>query len=160
MNITPYRFTLAVASVAAALALPAPAEARVTRIIVDTRVDLANPVDPTTKPYELLTGRAFGELDPRDRHNEVLTDIQLAPRNANGKVEYIASFRIRKPKDNNLMSGVMWHDVPNRGGNVNLPNDSFGALDAQLLSGWQGDNSGATALPANVTCLPPYVAPC
>ena len=54
----------------------------------------------------------------------------------------------------------MWHDVPNRGGDVNFPNDSFGGNDVQLLSGWQGDNSGGTAVPANVNCLPPYVAPC
>jgi hypothetical protein len=59
-----------------------------------------------------------------------------------------------------LASGVMWHDVPNRGGNVGLPADSFAAYDTQLLSGWQGDNAGGTAVPANASCLPPYVAPC
>jgi hypothetical protein len=75
-------------------------------------------------------------------------------------VEYIASFRIRKPTDDSTISGVMWHDVPNRGGDVNFPADSFAGNDVQLLSGWQGDNSGGTAVPANVTCLPPYVAPC
>src|SRR3954466_6617105 len=134
MNFTPYRFTLAAAGIAVGLALPAPGEARVTRIIVDTRVDLANPVD-ATKPYEELTGRAFGELDPNSRHNELLTDIRLAPRNANGKVEYIASFRVRKPTDDSTISGVMWHDVPNRGGDVNFPADSFAGNDVQLLSG-------------------------
>jgi hypothetical protein len=154
MNITPYRFTLAAAAVAAALALPAPGEARVTRIVVDTTTAIAG------QPYQELTGRAFGELDPHSSHNELITDIRNAPRNAKGKVEYIASFRIRKPADNNAISGVMWHDVPNRGGDVNFPNDSFAGNDVQLLSGWQGDNSGGTAVPANVTCLPPYVAPC
>jgi len=151
----------AAAGIAAAVALAwaPPGEARVTRIVIDSTVALTNPVN-AAQPYELLTGRAFGELDPFSRHNELITDIRLAPRNANGKVEYIASFRIRKPKDTNAMSGVMWHDVPNRGGNVNLPSDSFGASDAQLLSGWQGDNAGATTVPANVTCLPPYVLPC
>ncbi len=102
-----------------------------------------------------MTGRAFGELDPNDPHNAIITDIQLAPRNANHDVEYIASFRIRKPKDMSTASGVMWHDVPNRGGDVALPNDSFAGGDAQLLSGWQGDNAGGTAVPVNVGCLPP-----
>jgi hypothetical protein len=150
---------LAIALAAATFAWAAPSEARVTRIVVDATVDITNPVD-ATKPYEQLTGRAFGELDPRGRHNELITDLRLAPRNARGNVEYIASFRIRKPKDASAMSGVMWHDVPNRGGNVNFTNDLFGASDAHLLSGWQGDNSGATVVPANVDCLPPYVAPC
>jgi hypothetical protein len=146
-------------AVAVALAWTPSGEARVTRIVIDATEDIANPVD-ASRPYEQLTGRAFGELDPYRRHNELITDLRLAPRNANDKVEYVASFRIRKPKNTNDMSGVMWHDVPNRGGNVNFPNDSFGASDAQLLSGWQGDNSGATVVPANAGCLPPYVAPC
>src|SRR5216117_1131732 len=148
-------------SIAAAVSLAwaPPSDARVTRIIIDTTAVLANPAVPSN-PYQLLTGRAFGELDPNDAHNALITDIQLATRNANGNVEYIASFRIRKPTDMSSASGVMWHDVPNRGGDVALPNDSFAGGDVQLLSGWQGDNAGGTALPANVSCLPPYVAPC
>jgi hypothetical protein len=145
-----------VAGIAAATALAwaPPGEARVTRIVIDTTV----PISGTT--YEELTGRAWGELDPRDPKNALITDIKLAPRNARGKVEYIASFRIRKPVDMSQSSGLMWHDVPNRGGNVNLTADLLAARDLQLLSGWQGDNAGATRLPPNVDCLPPYVAPC
>src|SRR6266581_5182821 len=158
-HVKAFRAPLA-ACLAAAFAAWGPfADARVTRIVIDTTTDLANPAVPGNL-YQLLTGRAFGELNPNDAHNALITDIQLAPRNANHNVEYIASFRIRKPKDMSTSSGVMWHDVPNRGGDVGLPNDSFGAGDAQLLSGWQGDNAGGTAVPANAKCLPPYVAPC
>ena len=146
----------ALAGVAAAVALAwAPqSDARVTRIVVDTTTAISG------QPYDELTGRAFGELDPRHHNNRNITDIELAPRNARGKVEYIASFRIRKPTGTS--SGMMWHDVPNRGGNVALPADSFAAFDMQLLSGWQGDNAGvnATSIPANASCVPPYVAPC
>ena len=66
--------------------------------------------------YETLAGRAFGELDPNDPHNAIITDIRLAPRNANGKVEYVASFFLVKPIDMSKSSRLMWHDVPNRGG--------------------------------------------
>ncbi|HEY3180995.1 MAG TPA: hypothetical protein VGL25_19195, partial [Casimicrobiaceae bacterium] len=131
------------------------ADARVTRIVIDTTADINN--QPL---YQELTGRAFGELDPNDPHNTIITDIDIAPRNANGKVAYVASFVLRKLKDMSLASGVMWHDVPNRGGNVGFPADSFAAHDVQLLSGWQGDNAGGTSVPANATCAPPYVAPC
>jgi hypothetical protein len=55
-------------------------------------------------------------------------------------------------------SGVMWHDVPNRGGDVGFPADSFAANDVQLVSGWQGDNAGGTSVPANVTCTTPGCA--
>jgi hypothetical protein len=147
--------TISVAA-AAAFALSASlAEARVTRIVVDTTTAITG--QPT---YELLTGRAWGEFDPLDPHNAIITDLELAPKNGDGKVEYIASWRLRKPKDVSQTSGVLWHDVPNRGGNVNLSSDLFAAGDAQLLSGWQGDDSGGTAVPANASCLPPYVAPC
>src|SRR5207248_5610269 len=134
-------------AVAAAFAAWTPtSDARVTRIVIDQTVDLANPT-VTTNGYQQITGRAFGELNPNDPHNVLITDIQLAPRNARGNVEYVASFRIRKPKDMSMSSGLLWHDVPNRGGDVGLPPDSFGAGDAQLLSGWQGDNAGGTAVP-------------
>jgi hypothetical protein len=130
-------------------------DARVTRIVIDSTTGISG--QPT---YQELTGRAFGELDPNNPHNALITDIELAPKNANGMVEYVASFRIRKPIDMSVSSGLMWHDVPNRGGNVAFNADLFAANDVHLLSGWQGDNAGATRVPANVDCLPPYVAPC
>src|SRR5947207_6450047 len=139
---------------AALFAVVPQTQARVTRIVIDTTTNISG------QPYQELTGRAFGELSPSDPHNTLITDIGLAPVNAGGKVEYIASFRIRKPQDMSAASGVMWHDVPNRGGNVGFPADSFAAFDVHLLSGWQGDNAGGTSVPANATCVPPYVAPC
>ena len=36
------------------------------------------------------SGKAYGELDPNDPKNALITDIKLAPRNARGKVEYVA----------------------------------------------------------------------
>src|SRR3954447_7689241 len=145
------------AAVTAALASAPAAQARVTRIVIDTTSAIAGQPN-----YEQLTGRAFGELDPNDPHNALITDVRLAPTTADGKLEYIASFVLRKPKAEFMgqASGVMWHDVPNRGGDVNFPSDSFAGNDIQLLSGWQGDNAGGTAVPANAGCLPPYVAPC
>src|SRR6266702_519367 len=153
-HVKAFRAPLAACLAVAFAAWGPSADARVTRIVIDTTTVLANPAVPSN-PYQLLTGRAFGELNPNDAHNALITDIQLATRNANGNVEYIASFRIRKPTDMSSASGVMWHDVPNRGGDVALPNDSFAGADVQLLSGWQGDNAGGTVVPANVGCLPP-----
>ncbi|MGZ5095089.1 MAG: alpha/beta hydrolase domain-containing protein [Burkholderiales bacterium] len=140
---------LGVASTAALLTCASPAQARVTRIIVDAVAPISG------QPYEMLTGRAFGELDPGDTHNTLITDIAAAPKNTNGKVEYIASFVLRKPTDMSTASGVMWHDVPNRGGDVAFPTDSFAAKDVHLLSGWQGDNAGATSVPVNASSLAP-----
>jgi len=49
--------------------------------------------------YENIVGVAFGEIDPDDPLNAVITDIDLAPRNARGAVEYSMDFSIFKPVD-------------------------------------------------------------
>src|SRR6266702_4533436 len=125
------RSALVGVAAAVSLAWASSSEARVTRIIIDTTASLSG----QDIPYQTLTGRAFGELDPNDPHDAIITDIALAP-STNGKVEYIASFFIVKPVDMLQSSGLMWHDVPNRGGR-------------------QGDNAGATAVPANASSLTP-----
>jgi hypothetical protein len=146
---------LVIAAVLVHLAWTSPAGARVTRIVIDSTADVQN--QPS---YEELRGRAFGDLNYYRRQNSLITDLSRAPRNSEGRVEYVASFLIRKPKDMALASGLMWHDVPNRGGNVNLTGDLIAARDMQLLSGWQGDNAGATAVPPTARCLPGSVPPC
>src|SRR5438876_11095934 len=101
------------AALAAVFAVWGPsADARVTKIVIDRA---ATPLagDAT---YETITGRAFGELDPMASHNSIITDITLAPRNANGMVEYIARFFIVKPVDMSYSTGLLWHEVPNRAG--------------------------------------------
>lgn len=86
--------------------------------------------------YELLRGRYYGELDPLDPRNTIITDIELAPRNARGWVEYSASFALAKPVDMSRFSGVLFYDVPNRG-NGAARGDADGHV--HLISGWQGD---------------------
>src|SRR5437016_2700394 len=140
------------ACLAAAFAVWGPsADARVTKIVIDRA---ATPLagDAT---YETITGRAFGELDPMDSHNSIITDITLAPRNANGMVEYIATFFIVKPVDMSKSSGLLWHDVPNRAGRITISSDLRAQFDVGVSSGWQGDNAGATVLPANASSPTP-----
>src|SRR5580765_8329128 len=158
---------LALSALAAALAFAwaPPSDARVTRVVVDSKVSPAfctgtPPVCPSfgsAGQYETITGRAFGELDPHDFLNSEITDLKKAKRNAKGKVEYIATFFIVKPIDMSKSSGLMWHDVPNRGGRVTISTDLRSSGDVGLSSAWQGDNAGAsaTAVPANADSLTP-----
>ena len=135
------------AAIAVLLALAPKAEARVTKIIIDTKVSPAfgGASFGTAGRYETLAGRVFGELNPYDRHDAIINDIELAPRNANGKVEYMATFFLVKPIDMSKSSHLMWQDVPNRGGRITLAAASRIDGDIGLSSGWQGDNSGDTA---------------
>lgn len=128
-----------------ALALLAPAQARVTRIVIDETKPWAPPAGSASPAiaYERVAGRAFGELDPALPANALIQDIALA-KDADGKVRYVASFVLHKPRDMAQASGLLWHDVPNRG---NVP--AFAAQeralgDVMLASAWQGDNSGNT----------------
>ena len=65
--------------------------------------------------YEKIQGRAFGELDPANPLNAVITDITLAPRNARGMVEYAVDFYILRPVNPSRGNKVMVFDVTNRG---------------------------------------------
>jgi hypothetical protein len=122
-------------------------QAEVKRIVIDKKVSPAfdGKSFGAAGQYETLAGRAFGELDPNDPHNRIITDIQFAQRNRNGKVEYVATFFLVKPIDMSRSSHLMWHEVPNRGGRLTIPEAERALGDVGLSSGWQGDNSGATA---------------
>jgi hypothetical protein len=123
------------------------AQARVTRIVIDTKVSPAfdGASFGSAGQYETLAGRAFGEFDPSDPRNAIIQDIKLAPRNARGMVEYTASFHLVKPIDMSKSSHLMWQDAPNRGGRITIVANERNYGDIGLSSGWQGDNSGRTA---------------
>jgi hypothetical protein len=133
--------------VAVVLAWAPSLQAEVKKIVIDRTVSPAfdGKTFGSAGQFETLAGRAFGELDPNDPHNRVITDIRLAQRNRNGKVEYVASFFLVKPIDMSKGSRLMWHDVPNRGGRITIGEGERAVGDVGLSSGWQGDNSGATA---------------
>lgn len=131
----------------AVLAFAPPAHARVTKLVIDTRVSPAfgGASFGSAGQYETIAGRVFGELDPNDPHNTIINDINLAPRNTHGKVDYMATFFMVKPIDMSKSSHLMWQDVPNRGGRITLATSSRNDGDIGLSSGWQGDDSGDTA---------------
>jgi Alpha/beta hydrolase domain len=132
-----------------------PVEARITQIQITSRaVAYGGASFGSVGQYETLRGVAFGEVDPNDPLNEVITDIKLAPRNARGMVEYNMDFWISKPVDMSRANGTLLHDVPNRGRvrslelNVsgsgdNNAGDGFLQRQGYVLSdnGWQGDVS-------------------
>src|SRR5262245_7502134 len=65
------------------------AEARITRIVIETRTSPAfgGASFGNVGQYEQLTGVAYGEVIPKDPLTAVITDIELAPRNARGRAE-------------------------------------------------------------------------
>ena len=82
---------MAAASVLALAAAPAGAEVR--RIIIDKKVSPAfdGAAFGPAGQYETISGRVYGELDPRDRRNAIIQDLKLARKDAAGRVERTVS---------------------------------------------------------------------
>ncbi|MGH7555876.1 MAG: alpha/beta hydrolase domain-containing protein, partial [Longimicrobiales bacterium] len=123
------------------------ADAKVTRIVIEKKTSPAfdGATYGSVGQYEILVGRAYGELDPGDRRNAIITDIKLVPKNARGMVEYMTTFQIVKPIDMSKASHFMWQDVPNRAGRITIDAQHRNFGDVGISAGWQGDASGRTA---------------
>jgi hypothetical protein len=114
--------------------MAAPVGAEVVRIDVRSRADvLAGQSFGTAGPYEKLAGRIDFAVDPRNDANRIITDIDRAPKNAAGRVEFSSDFYLIKPKDPSRGNGTILYEVSNRGGKGMLGffNRASGSLDPQ-----------------------------
>jgi len=99
-----------------AFLIPA-SDAHVTRVEIISRTDLQD-----GKPfglagvYEKIVGRVYFAVDPRNIHNAQIVDLDKAPRNAQGEVEFSADLYLLRPKDINKGNGAVLLEVSNRGG--------------------------------------------
>ena len=116
-------------------------------------------------PYEWVIGVAYGELDPKDPLNTRVVNLQYAPLNARGHVEYNVDVAFLKPVDMSKSNGRLIYDVLNRGhekglADVNLNHyDSVAPYDVEDLatgfymkrgytvawSGWEAEDSAETS---------------
>jgi hypothetical protein len=128
----------------AVISWSSPSCAYVQKIVIDqtasanfTPILLGSSTPGPSTSYTIYVGRIFGEVDQNDPQDSIITDLDLAP-NTSGKVAYIATFEIVTPTDPGQRSGLMIHEVPNRGNNaINTAALIQGATYVQ--SGWQGD---------------------
>ncbi|MBN1848093.1 MAG: hypothetical protein JW932_05860 [Deltaproteobacteria bacterium] len=140
------------------LMVPLTIQARVTEMVI------TNTVSPTfggmefgkVGQYERLEGIMYCEVDPGDPLNAVIVNIDKAPLNENGKVEFDVDFVIIKPVNLKKGNRHILYDTVNRGGmitlgtynnapRVNDPNSAEAAGNGFLMekgytivaSGWQ-----------------------
>jgi len=66
-------------------------------------------------PYELLEGTAYYAVDPLHPRNQGITDLDLAPQNTGGKVEFTADFAMLQPVNPDRGNRRILFDVVNRG---------------------------------------------
>jgi hypothetical protein len=102
------------------------------------RVEITERSDVKGTAYEQVTGRLYFEIDPAHPRNRIIADIDLAPKNAAGRVAFSADLRIVKPKAAGQGNGAVWVEVPNRGrGGVNRFFIKHGFTTMQV--GWEFD---------------------
>jgi hypothetical protein len=100
--------------VAAVFALPLQAE--VVRIEVKSRIDLlAGKSFGSAGAFETLSGKIYFAVDPRNTANQIIADIENAPKSAAGKVDFSSDFYMIKPKNARQGNGTVLYEVSNRG---------------------------------------------
>ncbi|MDR6537087.1 alpha/beta hydrolase domain-containing protein [Variovorax soli] len=137
---------------------PATAAAPQMKLTISTTADYPGSFG-SVAGYEQLTGTLSGEVDPKDPKNAIIQDLELAPLNARGMVEYSADFVMLKPKDMGKANGVLRYDAPNRGNILTMPNLAANPSDAEyfergyvwMFSAWQGDVPKSTPQRLTVT---------
>ncbi len=106
---------LALVAIVTALAA-SPAFAEVTRLRIDRReVILDGKPWGAAGAYEKVIGKVDFALDPKLPQNQIIVDLDLAPKNAQGLVEFSADFYLIKPVDPNRGNGRLFYEAGNRG---------------------------------------------
>jgi Alpha/beta hydrolase domain len=142
-----------------AIAVPNSSDARVVRFVVEQQRSFADGMAfGDTGPYERLDGRAYMEVDPRDPLNAGIVNLDKAPRNDRGTVEFSTPIYILKPVDMARGNGKIFYTINNRGNKISIGRFNFAtesndpltaahAGDGFLMrlgytivdAGWQGD---------------------
>ena len=146
---------------AAVLALTGGADARVTGFeIVSTQPVFDGQTFGDAGAYERIDAIASFAVDPASPRAAGIVDIDQAPVNAAGEVEFSTEVAILRPADAAGRSPVLFYEVPNRGRNLSftllnrgnstrIPASAEDAGDGFLMSrgytlvwsGWQADLS-------------------
>src|SRR6266851_7415677 len=99
--------------------------------------------------FEKLVGKVYFAVDPKNPHNAIIADLDKAPRNAAGEVEFSADLYVIRPKTNR--NDTLFVEISNRGGKAFLasldPANEAGIRDRFLFDrgytvawiGWQFD---------------------
>jgi hypothetical protein len=163
------RFAPSVCLLSFLLAASATAEARVVKLVVEkTRPFAAGKSFGTAGAFERLDGIVHFEVDPRDPRHVALVNLDKAPRNARGLVEFSTPFFIIKPVDMKRGNRKLFYGINNRGNNIEFTHFTFPVLpqgaspettDGLIFSmgysyvdaGWAGDiTTTDTRLGANL----------
>ncbi len=123
--------------VSLSLAQAASLSAAVTRIEIKTREPYADGrVFEGVGAYEKVRGTIFFAVDPKQAANQQVIDLDLAPTNDVGLVEFSADVEWLAPEDLTKGNGAVLYDVNNRGNKVALSQFNGGADEFLMRKGY------------------------
>ncbi|HLJ51294.1 MAG TPA: alpha/beta hydrolase domain-containing protein [Bryobacteraceae bacterium] len=100
-----------------ALLVAAPVFAALTRVELVDRGDIqGGQAFANSGPYERIQARAYFDVDPNLPVNSGIVFLDMAPKNAQGRVEFSADLYILKPRDPAKGNGTALVEISNRGG--------------------------------------------
>lgn len=103
------------------------ASAAVTRFEIERREPFAGgQAFGDVGPYEKIVGRVVYAIDPALRQNQAIVDLQHAPQNKAGLVEFQGDLVILAPVDPRRGNGAILYDVNNRGNKLALGFFNYG----------------------------------
>ena len=124
------------------------AAAQLSRVEITSRETMS---DPSVRfSYEKIEGVMLFTLDPDMRANQAIVDLEYAPLNETGLVEYAADFRLLVPSEDIASDTLIYH-VNNRGRSMTHPEISLQhPLASQgftyLVTGWINELSSTPGL--------------
>jgi hypothetical protein len=99
-----------------AFATPCTGLAEVTKVTIATKTPVLDGQPfGNTGPYEKLVGTIEFALDPSDRHNKAIVDLEHAVKGPDGKVHFTADLFVLQPADPARGNGVLLFEISNRG---------------------------------------------
>ena len=140
--------------------------ADVTKVTITARTPVADGQSfGNTGPYEKLVGTIEFALDPSDKHNKAVVDLEHAAKGPDGKVHFTSDLFVLQPVDPAKGNGVLLFEISNRGNkgmigrfnrgqSGNDPTTAAQMGDGFLMRegytlvwvGWQFDVAGANLL--------------
>jgi hypothetical protein len=81
-----------------------------------TRVEVTQRTDMPQVNYEQITAKVYFAVDPKIAANKIIVDLDRAPRNDKGLVEFSSDLVVMQPKDPSKSNGTALLEISNRGG--------------------------------------------
>lgn len=113
------------------LCLATPLSAAIAGMEVIKREDVAG-------RYERIRAKAHFTLDPKLPANQLIRDLEFAPKNDQGLVEFSADIEVLKPRDPADGNGTLLLDVVNRGGQTTGMFTEAFLIEKKFTVAWVG----------------------